>query len=180
MNTCSGREKLRKSQILLDSGSSSTIMMGKLASKIKPIPAPETTWETQARKFMTSQKVNVHFCLTYFSTTKIMSWKCHVNSSTNIRYDMILGRDLRNALGLDIKFSENIIMGGDVTYEGFLTPMIDVSNYDFKPLPEKIVKPEKYFINSYFNKCLEFEGTIRSTRRIRSILDAKCKKSELT
>ena len=92
---------------------------------------------------------------------------------------MTLGRDLRNALGIDIKFSENIIMGGDVTYEGFLTPMIELRKYDFKPLPEKIVKPEKYFINSYVNKCLEFEGTIRSTRRIRSILDAKCKKSEL-
>ena len=52
---------------------------------------------------------------------------------------MILGKDLLTALGLDIKFSENIIIGGDGTYKGCLAPMVDVSNYDFKPLIEKIV-----------------------------------------
>ena len=105
---------------------------------------------------MTSQKANIDFCLPEFSTTKIVSWKCHVNSSMNIIYDMILGRDLLTALGLDLKFSEDIIMGGDGTYEGCSTPMIDVSNYDFKPLIEKIVEPEKSFINLYVEKCLEF------------------------
>ena len=35
MNTCSGREKFRNFWILLDSGSSSTIMMGNLTSKLK-------------------------------------------------------------------------------------------------------------------------------------------------
>ena len=27
--------------------------------------------------------------------------------------------------------------------------MVDLSNHDFKPLTEKIVKPEEYFIDSY-------------------------------
>ena len=62
--------------------------------------------------------MNIDFCLPEFSTTKIVTWKCHVNKYTNGRYGMILGRDLLTALGLDLKFSENVIIDGEVTYEG--------------------------------------------------------------
>ena len=79
---------------------------------------------------------------------------------------MILGIYLLTALGLDIKFSENIIIVVDVPYKGWLAPMVDVSNYDFKRLTEKIVKPEESFINLYVDKCLESKGTISSTRII--------------
>ena len=67
-------------------------------------------WENQAGKFTTSKKMNIDFCLPEFSVTKIVMWKFHVNESTNSRYDMSLGRDLLTALGLDLKFSENIII----------------------------------------------------------------------
>ena len=84
--------------------------MCKLMSKLKSKEAEKTTWENQARKFMTSKKLNVNLCLPGFSATKIVTWKCHVDESTNGRYDMILGRDLLTALGLDLKFSENVIL----------------------------------------------------------------------
>ena len=45
---------------------------------------------------------------------------------------MILGRDLLNALGLDLKFSENIIIHGEGPYEGCLAHMVNLSNYEFK------------------------------------------------
>ena len=61
-------------------------------------------WETQARKFTTSKKANVEFYLPEFSVTKIVTWKCHMDDSTKGRYDMILGRHLLTALGLDLKF----------------------------------------------------------------------------
>ena len=63
-----------------------------------------------------------------------MSEKCHVDNKTNSRYDMILGTDLLTSLGMDRKFSENIIIGGEGPYEGCLAPTIDLSNYDFKSL----------------------------------------------
>ena len=69
-------------------------------------------WETQAGKFTTSKKVNVYFCLPEFSTTKILPWKCHLANKNNLRYDMILGRDLLFPLGLDLKFSEDLIIVG--------------------------------------------------------------------
>ena len=79
--------------------------MGKLKSKLKPKHSTETTWETQAGKFMTSKKLNVDFCLPEFSATKIVSWKWQVASSSNNRYDMVLGRYILTPLGLYLKFS---------------------------------------------------------------------------
>ena len=43
---------------------------------------------------------------------------------------MILGRDILTALVLDLNFSENVIVGGDGPYKGFLAPISDVTDYD--------------------------------------------------
>ena len=86
------------------------------------------------------EKVNVKFCLPEFSATKIVTWKCHVDDSTKDIYNMILGRDLLTDLGIDIKFSNRVIVGSKGTYEGCSAPMFDVRNYDYAPLTDKIVK----------------------------------------
>ena len=86
---------------------------------------------------------------------------------------MILGRDLLTALGLDLKFSENIILGGDRPFKGCSVSMVDFITYDFKPLTDNKVKPEESFINAYFNECPKSEDTISSTCRIHRILDVK-------
>ena len=52
---------------------------------------------------------------------------------------MILGRDLLTALGLDPKFSENVIIGGEGPYEMFSSPMVDLINYNFKYMTDKPV-----------------------------------------
>ena len=51
-----------------------------------------------------------------------------MENKTNIRYDMILGRDLLTTMGLDLKFSGNIIIGGEGPYEGCSAHMVDLSN----------------------------------------------------
>ena len=85
MKSRSGTALFRNFQILLDSGISSTVIMSELASKIKPNVLTETTWETQAGKFMTSKKVEIYFYLPEFCVTKIVSWKFEVDRSTNSR-----------------------------------------------------------------------------------------------
>ena len=87
--------------------------MGKLMPKLKSKEVSKIMWETQSGNFTTSNKVNVEFCLPEFSTKKIVTWKCHIDESTNGGYDMILGRDLLTALGMYLKFSDNIIIGGE-------------------------------------------------------------------
>ena len=64
-----------------------------------------------------------------------------MDNKTNIRYDMILVRDQITTLGLDLKFSGNIIIGGEGPYEGCSAPMVDLSKYYFKFLTENIVQP---------------------------------------
>ena len=111
--------------------------MGKLRSKLKQkIPPKITRWETQAGKFTTSQKDNIDLCIPEFSSTKILSWKYHADNKTNRGYDMILGRDLLTSMGLDLNISEDIIIGGEGTYEECLVYMVDLSNYDSKSLTE--------------------------------------------
>ena len=106
MNTHSGKGKFKNFQILFDSRRSSTIVMVNMTSILKTKESAETMWETQAGKFTTSNKLNVDFCLPEFSSTKMVTWKCHVYESTNGRYGIILGRDLLTALGLNFKCSE--------------------------------------------------------------------------
>ena len=58
------------------------------------------------------------FCLPEFSASKIVTWKFHVEESTHGIYHMILGRYLLTVLGLYLRFSENVIIGGEGPYEG--------------------------------------------------------------
>ena len=53
---------------------------------------------------------------------------------------MILSRDLLTALGLDLTFSDNIILRSERTYEGCSAPIVNSRNYKFKSLTNKIVK----------------------------------------
>ena len=126
--------------------------MGKPTSKLKQKEAEKNMQETQASKFTTSKKANVYFCLPEFSATKIVSWKFHVGDSTAGRYNMILGRYLLTALGLDLKFSKNIFIDGEGPYEGCLGPMIDVLNLHVPILDEKLCnEPGTEFVcSSYY------------------------------
>ena len=49
---------------------------------------------------------------------------------------MILGRDLLTALVLDLKFSDNIIIGGGAPYEGRSSPIVDVINFNFTSITD--------------------------------------------
>ena len=57
-----------------------------------------------------------------------------MDESTTGRYDMILGRDLLTAMVMDLKFSGNVIHGGEVPYSA---PMVDVNNFYFYILTAK-------------------------------------------
>ena len=73
MKTHSERAKFKNFQILLDSGISSKIFMGKRTSNLKSKETSKTMWETQAGKFTTSKKVYIEFLLLEFSATKIVT-----------------------------------------------------------------------------------------------------------
>ena len=47
-----------------------------------------------------------------------MTWGCHVDDSAKIKYEMILGKNIFTALGLNIKFSDHVIEADDGTFKG--------------------------------------------------------------
>ena len=91
---------------------------------------------------------------------------------------LILGRDLLTALGLDLNFSENVIIGGEGPYEVFSSPMVDVRNYNFKSIKDTTVKPEESFVKLYVDTISESYSAIKSTFRMRRIIYAKYKKAD--
>ena len=93
---------------------------------------------------------------------------------------MIPGRDLLTALVLDLKFSENVIRGGEGPYEGCSEPMFDVNNYNFNIVTAKTVKQEEPFINAYVSERFKYQSEISATRIMRRILDAKYEKTDLS
>ena len=51
-------------------------------------------WHTQAGNITTNLEVEVKFILPELSATNFVTWKCHVDDSAKVRYNMILGRYL--------------------------------------------------------------------------------------
>ena len=96
-----------------------------------------------------------------------------MDESIHGRYDIILGKDLLIALGLDLKVSDNVTVGSKGPYEGSSALMVDVSNYKIVSISDKTVKPEESFIYPYVNKCLKYDSAISSTQQMRKLIDAK-------
>ena len=75
---------------------------GEANKKCTPKKDAVMQWHTQWVKITNSIRVKIDFTLPELTATKIMTWNFHVDESANIRYDMILGRYLLTALGLNI------------------------------------------------------------------------------
>ena len=99
MNTRKGRAKFKKIYILLDSGCSSTILMGRLVKRLGLEKDAPMQWITQAVDITTNIKVKVDFNLPALSATNAVTWNCHVDDSAKGRYDMVLLQDLQTELG---------------------------------------------------------------------------------
>ena len=68
----------------------------------------------------------------------MVMWKCHVDEPNEGKYGIISDRYWLTSLVLDIKLYEHVIIGGAGTYEGCLEYMVDISNYYFKYIPDRI------------------------------------------
>ena len=97
---------------LLDSGTTSTLILKRYVNRASPkaYKAPvKTTWLTRGGTFVTRSKRLLEFSFPEFSTDKTISWVCHVDDNTEYTsnlYDMIIGTDLMEELGISLKFDE--------------------------------------------------------------------------
>ena len=92
MNTRKGKSRFKNSQILLDSGCSSTIVMGRLVEKLDPKKETAMQQYMQAGNITTNLKFEVDSTLSELIAMDVVTYKCHVDDSTKGRYKMILRR----------------------------------------------------------------------------------------
>ena len=117
MRTRKGQPKPVWIRILLDSGASGCIIHKSLVKKLKQKDSKKSSWNTAAGIFQTEGTAKVDFILPEFYESKLISWKAHVTKQ-DCGYDMIVGRDLLQELGMKIDFDSN-----SIEWEGASVPM---------------------------------------------------------
>ena len=80
-------------QVLLDSGSSGTIMRKSLAKKLRIKKDTHTTWTTLAGKVSTATVAKVQFKLPKFFKDQAVEYNIHLTKMLK-NYDLIIGQDL--------------------------------------------------------------------------------------
>ena len=108
-----------------------------------------------------------------------MTWKCHVDDYAKDRYEMILGRDILTQLRLNLKWYDHFIEADDVPLKGSTSPTVHLGTYIFKDLNIGENKPKESFIDAYVKEVYESEHVHTATKKIREIIDAKRRRSDL-
>ena len=154
---------VKRINILFDSGCSATLVKGSFLKKIPQKSSTHTTWNTKAGTFSTTKKCKCKFMLPEFHAHRLIEWDMYVDESTSLTtYDMIIGRDLMDSIGLDLLFSENLMRWDNAT-----VPMRDNSLFlENPPNP--------------FQEMLSMHDPITTeAERIQRILDIKYAPADL-
>ena len=108
--------------VLLDSGASRSVINEKYVPHSKCTSNEIVYWNTIAGRFETKKKAEVSFQLPSLHEKRIITSVVHVSPELNT-YDMILGRDLLQDLGIVLNFKDQII-----TWDDSMTKMQDNEN----------------------------------------------------
>ena len=103
---------------LLDSGTSATMLLRKHAEpgRISKYKGNPLKWTTLGGVYTTKRKALMQFCLPQFSLNKSVTRSCHVDESTDLKfaqYDMIIGDDIMQELGIDLLYSKHLMVWED-------------------------------------------------------------------
>jgi len=150
-------------KVLYDSGSSHTMVKTKWTKHCKHLKGrkSEQEFHTAAGTFKAAGKVVTEFSLPDFNDSKVLSWPCYLDETEAIGYDMIIGRDLMNEIGLSLDFKNKEIIWDDLRL-----PMRKQGNKDCS-------------INEVVQRTMEPEATQELTERASKILDSKYEKADL-
>ena len=151
-NTSLGKTKPVTLKCLLDSGASASLVVSQHTSKLrtKDLGSDSKVWTTPAGELKTQQKVRSQITIPELHSDRVIDWNFHVTESLGA-YDMIIGRDMMEFLGIDIRFSNHTI------------------EWDFANMPFKD-SDETFEENHYAQDGPELD---QETERIKKILDAK-------
>jgi len=143
-------------KILLDSGASSSIINKQCVEGLKLNKSKVTEWKTSAGVFTTNKQAKILLKLPEFFENRVVTYHVHVTENTS-NYDMIMGRDMLKALGIQISFGTD-----SVTWDEVSIPM--------KPFNARI--ETDYHID-------DSVAVKDATKRMKQILDAKYEPADL-
>ena len=128
MNCKLGKVKLNYLKILLGSGESYSIVLGK-DTQICEKTDHAGHQENQGGEFQTRHQRKVEIVLLELDATKSITWNFYVDElHRNHTYNTLLGRDILFELQICLCFSNNKIRGNGGAYEGYTSPMKEVTN----------------------------------------------------
>ena len=105
-------------RVLLDSGTTATIILKPFVNNISKYKHERTKWQTMGGNFHTRRKALISFKLIEFSNNKMINWTAHVDETTDpskAKYDLIIGSDLMSKLKIDLLYSQQQIVWDEVS-----------------------------------------------------------------
>ena len=167
VNTRLGKSRFKKIRILLDSGSSGSIILEKYVRKLRMKKDTTTNWNTKGGNFQTSKKCKTTFTLNEFFENKSIEWNLHVDSTPGPhRYDMIIGRDIMSELGITLNFEDQTM-----AWEDSIVHMKD---------PEVLADLLHPVNDFYWNEEINETAALNeASSRLKKILDAKYEAADL-
>ena len=149
----------KRIKILFDTGCGATLIHHSLVERLKTKQEKPSKWSTKAGSFQTTKTCKIKFMLPAFHEKRDISWTAFVDETDKLssRYDMIIGRDLLEELGMNFSFSEKLMEWDNAT-----TPMLDPDMLD----QEFIDELEQEILYMHDPQTTEAD-------RIQSILNAK-------
>ena len=112
----------KRLKILFDTGCGATLIHHSLVGKLPLQTDRPSNWSTKAGSFKTTKTCKLNFTLPAFHENRNISWTAFVDETDKLssRYDMIIGRDLLDELGMNFLFSSNLM-----EWDNASTPMTD-------------------------------------------------------
>ena len=153
---------------LLDTGATHSIVLKQFAQKgstsrykTKPLK-----WNTMGGKFVTRKKAKFNIKFPELDTNKAVTWTCHVDETherKQVSYDMIVGFDLMNEIGIYINTEDKTINWGSSSI----------------PLKEKGQLSEEPHLQAIYHMTKEPPALLEAESRQKRILDADYSKVDI-
>ena len=161
--------KITGLKVLFDSGSSHSMATQRCAKENQTkILKKKTEFNVAGGSFHTDGEAVINFSLTEFSESKVIKWNFNIaRDSEELGYDMVIGRDLLMALGINLRFKDLTI-----EWEDTKIPMKDFQRL----MSMKLTQKELRAVISNTNEPI---ATQEATERMIKILDSNYKKANL-
>ena len=167
MNMRLGKPSVKPLRILVDTGTTSSIILGRFTKKLRTKRTVATTWRTKAGTFTTTEKCKIKFRLPELHRERIIEYYVNVDNSKeapNSYYDLLLGTDMCQELGIIIDYKESVVRWDNAT-----TPLVDRDAF----------RTDCNLYEYLYQQSAESESARSATARMTRILDNDYHRADL-